>query len=424
MHERRFAWLGFGGLAATLGACQLVSGLSSYHESGSATNGTAATGSGGAGSTSATGATATGSGGTTTGTGTGGCAAGTTICGQACVDLMTDPGHCGKCTRACPDPLAACVAGDCAQAAELGGPYASVTAISASETAVYWASVTGGVERIDYRLASSWTTPQTGLSPVSGVAGLAAAKGEASVFFTQRNASPRGLYRWTSTATSVELLSPGDAGLTDVGAVAMAEPTHVFWTGDLDSDAGVAPNVFRTTVLDGGILGAFSVQTLVSLVADDTAVYWLYATTPFNAVNSQTGADVPLDVTNGTTLDQLAVDADPAGALYWISGSMLLRIPKSPPGSVEMSGPSAVAGAVGLVVSQSMTAKEPDIYWLEGGSNCQLATGRLMKANWPASAGTPVAQSLTCPRNLAQDATYLYYSAGASKDVRVFRVAK
>lgn len=35
------------------------------------------------------------------------------ICGAACVDLATDPMHCGSCDRACPAALGACYAGTC-----------------------------------------------------------------------------------------------------------------------------------------------------------------------------------------------------------------------------------------------------------------------------------------------------------------------
>jgi hypothetical protein len=49
--RNRFAWLGFGALAATTAACQVISGLSGYHESGSA-SGTGGTGAGGATSAS------------------------------------------------------------------------------------------------------------------------------------------------------------------------------------------------------------------------------------------------------------------------------------------------------------------------------------------------------------------------------------
>lgn len=48
--------------------------------------------------------------------GGGGCAPGTTECGGRCVDLGSDPSHCGACGRVCAAPRAmtSCVAGACA----------------------------------------------------------------------------------------------------------------------------------------------------------------------------------------------------------------------------------------------------------------------------------------------------------------------
>ena len=56
-------------------------------------------------------------------TGDGECPAGLTLCGDSCVDLLSDPGHCGACDNVCPgaenaDPV--CMEGTCLTACREG----------------------------------------------------------------------------------------------------------------------------------------------------------------------------------------------------------------------------------------------------------------------------------------------------------------
>lgn len=96
MNARRIGWLGLGGLTITLGgACQLVSGLSSLHETGSAgstggggatSSGTTSSGTGGAGTTSSGGASSSAASSSTSSTGGAGGASDTcTAMGSQCL---------------------------------------------------------------------------------------------------------------------------------------------------------------------------------------------------------------------------------------------------------------------------------------------------------------------------------------------------
>ena len=77
----------------------LVAGPACHSSSNNNIKTQAGTGGGGGGTTGAGG----GGGGTGTGTGgsNGGCSPYQALCGGVCVDLTTDPAHCGQCATAC-----------------------------------------------------------------------------------------------------------------------------------------------------------------------------------------------------------------------------------------------------------------------------------------------------------------------------------
>ncbi|MEO7327347.1 MAG: hypothetical protein ABI193_02130 [Minicystis sp.] len=409
----RQAWLGLGGLALSLGACQLVSGLSGYQESGSTTTG----GSGGATTTTGTGASTT--------SGEGGCASGVKCPSDTgCIDLMTDPLHCGACDAPCKDLLASCAAGKCGPAV-LGGPYASVSALAANEHVVCWVSTTAPqLMQLSCRDITSVNTDPPGeiaLLGWTGVGGLAVAEDGQRAFLTRNQPALNGLYQWIrgADADGPLTLLQGDPNLTSAGAVVSRSAKQTRWGGlAIASQRGVyttenaAP---YTTSISGVALEP-------RFASDSTYVYWSSSENAFAQAQKDGNASQTVHATYAT-LDYLAADgiADAMGYLYWISNATTLsRVHKKPEDAGQTTEVSAasISGATGLAVS----ADGAFVYWIES-AGCALGSGKLVRLAWGQPPITLV-NNVTCPANLALSDAYLYFSAGLPGAVEIHRVTR
>jgi hypothetical protein len=84
------------------------------------------------------------------------CDAGRTACGNACVDLMTDPNHCGACGTTCD---AACVLGQC-EATQIRSGLKEPAGLATDGTTLFVAERAGGaVRRLDFdgNLLDTWS---------------------------------------------------------------------------------------------------------------------------------------------------------------------------------------------------------------------------------------------------------------------------
>jgi hypothetical protein len=449
------AWLGLGALTLSLGACQLVSGLSSYQESGSSSTttgssstttgtgggstttgmggGSTTTGTGGSTTTTGTGGsgvtTGTGGSGATTGTGggstgTGGCSGTSVQCpGEAvCVDLMTDPKHCGTCDALCKDPLATCAGGHC-QPAVVGGPYVAVSALSANDNGVCWAFRDHPTKlRLACRALTSSnldTFVDVALPTWTDVGGVAVGPLGDRAFVTRNEALARGLYLWTvgdDAAAPLTLLHE-DATLKVAGAVVSGSDTKVRWVA---KDGDNQWTVFNTPSALPDSTGIDSTALEARLAWDGVYVYWSSSAGLFKRVPKNGGVPQDLKATF-LTVDYLASDGnpDPTGYLYWISnGVSLQRVLKDvlDPAPVTETSTTFPSGPVGLAVA-------PDggtVYWVEG-SACSEPFGKLVRLTW-GDGPEDLAGSLSCPRTLGLGGDYLYYSAGDVGNAYVYRV--
>jgi hypothetical protein len=427
MNGRRFAWLGFGGLATIVGGCQLVSGLSGYQESGATTGGVSATGTGGSSGT--TGVTATGVGGAGSSTGgAGGCAPKSDTCGgPICLDLKTDPLNCGACGRSCADSLAAtpsCQQGQCAPV-PFGGVNKTVTAISATDEAVCWAGVESGAStEIQVRLAAGWAAIHPGLPVTGSIGGLAVLDDGKSVLYSHSTFTSWEVDQWTFSNAASTTVTLSSTTLIAGGAVVAPGDGNFYWAGrTIDSQWHFYGTPLTSMPNKALIDHATNTASLPIATAPGNDVYWPYAP---HFDRASTGGAVGGNLYENTPQKEpqfLAIDPDKSGYLYWIGlvgasePSTLSRILKS---ASDQSIPDVlsfpVAKATGLVADDS------HVYWLEGGT-CPNATGKLMKLAWDGVPET-VVDNLVCPDNLALGGNYLYYSTGLIGGMQIYRVVK
>ena len=434
MNGQRFTWLGFGGLAAIVGGCQLVSGLSGYQESGGTSGSVSATsgsgsGSGGAGGSGGDHGASVASTGGDSSSGSGDCLPGTVTCGgSTCIDRMINPLNCGECGRSCADSLTAtpsCEQGNCAPVL-VDASNLTVTAISANEQAVCWAGVKSKMfQGIQVRLAPSWgEVGPSGLSFAGSIGGLAVLPDGKSVLYSHNTLTSWAVDQWTFSAAASILATTSMSTLIAGGAVVVPGDGNFYWAGETANSewhlygtplvgAPAQPSVDRVT----------NTASLPIATAPDKNVFWPEAP-HFNRLNAPSvvgGALYKNFLQNEPRY--LAADTDPTGYLYWIGlvgpsePSTLSRILKTATdqGIADVEA-YQVPTAVGLV------ADDAHVYWLERGP-CPSATGRLMKLTWGGDP-EPLVSGLVCPTNLALGGNYLYYSVGLIGSMEIYRVVR
>ena len=430
MNGRRFAWLGFGGLAAIVGGCQLVSGLSEYQESGGTSSSVSATSGGGAGGSGGdSGASSVASTGGDSSSGTGGCPPGTVTCGGAtCVDRMIDPLDCGECGRSCADSLTAkpsCEQGNCAPVL-VDASNLTVTVISANEKAVCWAGFKSDMfQGIQVRLAPSWSkVVPSGLTFTGSIGGLAVLPDGKSVLYSHDTATSWEVDQWAFSDATSAPATLFESTLIAGGAVVVPGDGKFYWAGEtIDSKWHLYGTPFVGGPSKPSVDHSTNTASLPIATAPGEDVFWPEAP-HFNrlSVPSVVGGALYKNFPQNEP-HYLAVDTGPGGYLYWTGligpsePSTLSRILKTATDqSLADAQTYPVPTAAGLV------ADDTHVYWLERGP-CPSATGRLMKLKW-GGAPEPLVSGLVCPTNLALGGNYLYYSVGLIGSMQIYRVVR
>jgi hypothetical protein len=240
------------------------------------------------------------------------CAEGLSPCSDACVDLRTDPNHCGSCTHTCDD---GCSAGRC---------YTVVTEIrediirlAANATDIYFAlresgtisrvARTGGTVQI---LATSQDKPVALALDASNVywVNSGSTYGTGSVMKTSLSGG-------TPVPLATDEPAPWDV---------QVDGTHVYW-----SNYPPNPGILMKVPISGGtkveLASGTAAGTTVEFSVDGTNVYWA------NWYGPQGGVwKVP--TAGGTVTNVVSVDAYAslakvhAGYVYFVAGSTLERV--------------------------------------------------------------------------------------------------
>lgn len=240
------------------------------------------------------------------------CAEGLSPCSGVCVDLRTDPDHCGSCMRTCDDR---CSAGRCYTAVtEIPE---DVVSLAMNATDIYFAlresgtisrvARTGGTVQV---LATSQDKPVALALDASNVywVNSGSTYGTGSVMKT-------GLSGGTPVALATDEPAPWDV---------QVDSTHVYW-----SNYPPNPGILKRVPISGGakveLASGTAVGTTTDFSIDGSHLYWANWNGPQGSVWK-----VPLAggaVTNVVTVNAYTSLAEVnAGYVYFVAGSTLERV--------------------------------------------------------------------------------------------------
>jgi hypothetical protein len=298
-------------------------------------------------------------------------------------------------------------------AAGLGSP---VSAISVGATDVYWSienATQGGVAE------TSLATLSQPMPIVGGtnVASVVFSSADTALYYTTLS-SPMGLFQWTTTSPPVNTRYATSVVATATGSVvAGGSPERIFFTA-LVSGNWIVYQVDPTA----GTSSASPVETCPSatlagppLVHDGQAAYWYDGDGFQTASTTSTPKAINAPV---MPLHQIAVD--PAGTgdgLYWTEGHDLYRVPKT--GSTTAVLLTGTIGTPAGLVSDGAY-----VYWIDAPPVCTGSAVWRIPNDGSGTANQMESVIPGCAANLAQDATYLYYSVQSSTSVTIYRVPK
>lgn len=326
----------------------------------------------------------------------------------ACLDLSTDPHHCGECNRDCFG--AACVAGSC-QPVVVATGQTSPYGIVVDSSFVYWTNIGDGGTGQVLKVALD------GGMPVILAAGQAAPMGigvdSTAVYWVTTGGSGRVLKRFLDGGTPITLAvsSPGTAA----GDLALNSRV-LAW---LVSAYGVV-----TVPLGGGapLLIADS-RFSASLAISETEVVWADDDPYLGGIwrASLDGGGAPFHVAQPSGLHG-AIAFDGTDVFFdespW-NAHFLRTIPKGGwPAATLYSDPSWTGrvGGTGIAVDSS------SVYFIVRGT-----TGRIMKVPRDGGVATTLATNQANPSQLALDGTHLYWTncvSLAAGGGQVMKVAK
>jgi len=330
------------------------------------------------------------------GSGTGGCPALLTLCGDDCVDTLTDPDNCGSCGYDC--ELSDCELGTCILASGQLEP----TGIAVDGNYVYWTNkgttpeyldgtvarlpLAGGIVEV---LATAQGGPRTIVADATHIYWLNFIGG------TVEKAALDG----TNAATlAVDTWYPFDLAIDD---------THAYWTQWLGSMPKKIP-------LAGGDIAtmAANMHNSAGIVVGADKVYWTrYSAGIITEANKTIGfaefvteQDFPYDIA--------ASDSE----LYWTNQGA--NAGQGAVMSMPITGatPNVLAGSqnfpTGIALAQN------HLYWTTRGSPPEYLDGQVLKVVL-GSTGAPqvIASHQRNPHYLAVDGTSVYWTNSAAGTV-------
>jgi hypothetical protein len=405
---RLSGWVIPAALLVVLGGCQLISGLSAYHEgTGGASSSTVATGVGGATSSAATSSVATSSAATSSvATSTA-----STSSSGGCPASLTDPKNCctpgHDCTSA--GATGACHDGVCqvyvAVTAAQGDALADTNVVSDGSYA-YWATNSNGILR-------TFVTENPGNAGV--VVDAAHAHAQTGV------AVGSGLIYWDDQSGDLRD-APVDPALMQVpaafnasGQTGVGSPSPI-----LVSTTTVAWSVPSTLLYYQATTTNVATSAASPLGArlfalDDDDVYW-YETSGMARAALDTDAGVMKSILMPPqgVVQAMFVDPGPrtAGFLYWASGTQILRFSKT--AGLPAVPLTASTGEVGSIVADARW-----VYWTAGAPCADGAHIRAFPLEGPGGVAIDLGAIGHCAV-LGQDQHALYLADGGA----ILRVVK
>jgi len=386
------AW-GCGGASSSAGAVSSTGSTGTTSSTGMPATATSAGTSGGASSAGSSGASSGGtSGGVSSGSSSGGAST-----GGPCLDTQTDPGNCGACGHACPEPdsgLVACVAGACGDQVTLMSS-STILDFAVDDTSVYWRDLDGGLVSKSPLQGGSIETLAHGLSfPDDFLSGSSCdlpvrnpgiAVDEGVVYFAINN----GLGSVDVDGGGLDL-PVGELACTVTGLLANGTTLDIVCDSGGDTSAtaqtlagGAAVSLPGSAQYGGMILAAYQSNLAI-------AESYAFNITPSYAIvlDTDVGSLVLAQSNEEGCAWGVALDANDA---YVAVGGAIQRIAFD-------GGTTVLASGFPFGVAVDST----DVYWTD------LTAGTVMKTATDGGPALMLASGLSDPVEVAVDATSVY----------------
>jgi hypothetical protein len=341
-------------------------------------------------------------------------------CGNECVDLVTDPDHCGECNSSCfPAQGGTCAASRCAPTPIATGE-GFPERVFLSGTHVYWENATGNVLRRVLKTGGAAATIFTGTAGISS--GLSSAQiANNQLYFsnatTEQGGTAYRVMRANLDGTSVSAFSPAYVN-NIAGSIAGVVTSDTFVFHTVTQFPVTTTAIFRAPVIAQGQAGA-GVQTSLgsvtggigSMAASGNCLYFTLISTPTQLLRKCSTAAATVHHTGAQTISFLGKGAMDATTLFFREGSSMARIGLAV-GSTDV--PLTTVNP-GLPILDPFDSGALYYFLQTGALGAPACTDQhtLFRAGTNIGAGSPVAilpPPHLCPTGAAVDATAIYWS--------------
>lgn len=341
-------------------------------------------------------------------------------CGSECVDLTSDPDHCGECNRSCfPAQGGTCAASSCT-ATPIATGEGSPEAVFLSGTHVYWETATGNFLRRVPKAGGNIATIFTGTAGIGNGLSFSQIANNQLYFVnatTEQGGTAYRVMRANLDGSSVSAFSPAHVNNIEgsIGALATSD-TFVFYT--VAPFPATATTIFRAPVLGQGQTGA-GVQSnlgavtdrINSMAASGNCLYFTLTGTPTQLFRKCSTAAPTVHHLGAQAISFLTKGAMDGTNLFFREGSTMSRIGLAV-GSTDV--PLTAVNA-GLPALDPFDASALYYFTQTGNLGAPACTDShtLFRAGTNIGAGDPVVilpPPHRCPTGVAADANALYWS--------------